>query len=537
MLATILARGTLFLTIAKSVTTLEKDSVWAQVAQRPSLRSTIATFTTTQAIISEAASELQAPKAPPMCLSIARSSPTTLPGEEGALFTFGGADFTLVDCEVSHNSSATDGGGAYFTVGDDGASMTATRCTFSNNSAQSRGGAIFGENSSGGIVVSLKQSTIAENTANEGGGIYFCDGTPGRYFFNLIDSTVSANTALTQGGGFVFSQVDFEDALNDVPQILNFENSIIAGNNAPLSTDILEETEPSTVIKTFTGLTLFSDLEGSTLTAGDTGILFDANPLLSPLGSFGGLTETIIPLPGSPAIDAVTTTTATIDQRGFTRLLDGDDNGATSADLGSVEAPNYANPGPDDFLSIWLTDQDQDGSPWGLEQAIGTNPAVADSGNAFNLSIPTINPTGAVTLLFGHNPNALVGTTLSLTRSQTFDTEGFTTIFSSSFDGIFSIAEFGDQASFESSAISVDFLDTNPPSPRSLLPPRSHLQSVTIDQASLPLQSHNKHQGQQEHSQKDNDRRTVPGHSQSPAFLCTAFSRKQLRHRPSNERP
>ena len=276
---------------------------------------------------------------------------------------------------------------------------------------------MFGENSSGGINITFNQSTVAENTANEGGAFYLQDGTPGRYFFTLVDSTVSANTALTQGGGFVFSQVDFEDALNDAQQILNFENSILAGNSAPFSPDILEDFEPSTVTKTFDGFTLFSSFEGSSLTEDDEGILLRADPLLSPLGNFGGLTETLVPLPGSLAIDCAITSTGTSDQRGFVRPLNGDNIEGAIADLGSTEAPNYANPGPDDFLSIWLTDQDGDGSPWGLEQAIGTDPAVADSGDAANLSLPVINAAGNATLSFGQNADALAGTTLALTRT------------------------------------------------------------------------------------------------------------------------
>ena len=129
-----------------------------------------------------------------------------------------------------------------------------------------------------------------------------------------------------------------------------------------------------------------------------------------------------------------------------------------------ANTPNYTDPGPTDYLSIWLTDQDEDGSPWGLEQAIGTDPAVADSENSLNISTPFINPTGAVTFLFGHNPDALAGTTLSLTRSQSWAREEFTTLFSSAFDGIFQISEFGDQANFTNGDTSIDFLDDSPPS-------------------------------------------------------------------------
>ena len=296
----------------------------------------------------------------------------------------------LFDSTVSHNTSQTDGGGAFLTTSDSNAILEATGSTFSHNSAPGKGGAVFSDNGSESKTLIFERSTVAENTADEGGAFYlsFGDGDV-EYELSLRDTTVSANTASTRGGGFAFIHAFPETTNRGDDQLLTFENSIIAGNTSPFSPDILIVTSnPSPIVQTLSGTTLFSSFEGSSFVEGDSGTLLSSQPLLSPLGDYGGLTETVIPLPGSPAIDAVTTATTTVDQRGFSRFLDGDDNGTATADLGSVEAPNYANPGPDDFLSIWLTDQDQDGSPWGLEQAIGTDPAVADSGDAANLSDP-----------------------------------------------------------------------------------------------------------------------------------------------------
>jgi hypothetical protein len=88
---------------------------------------------------------------------------------------------------------------------------------------------------------------------------------------------------------------------------LTVHNSIVAGNSA---NDI-------SGAGTFTGVNL---------TSGD--------PLLAPLGHYGGPTPTRPPLPGSPAIDPVggnTTSVFATDQRGSARVVNG------IVDVGAVE--------------------------------------------------------------------------------------------------------------------------------------------------------------------------------------------------------
>jgi hypothetical protein len=59
----------------------------------------------------------------------------------------------------------------------------------------------------------------------------------------------------------------------------------------------------------------------------------DVDPLLAPLGDYGGPTQTMPPLPGSPAIDAGfdTGSLPATDQRGLNRVVNG------IVDIGAVE--------------------------------------------------------------------------------------------------------------------------------------------------------------------------------------------------------
>jgi hypothetical protein len=69
-------------------------------------------------------------------------------------------------------------------------------------------------------------------------------------------------------------------------------------------------------------------------TNGGTGAVLTSAPLLAPLGNYGGPTETMPPLRGSPAINAGSDAIAagiTTDQRGYARV-----SGA-HVDIGSVE--------------------------------------------------------------------------------------------------------------------------------------------------------------------------------------------------------
>jgi hypothetical protein len=137
-----------------------------------------------------------------------------------------------------------------------------------------------------------------------------------------------------------------------------FLNSIVAANLAPTGPDLREIGTGAS--QSLSGVNLVSSTGGSGLTAG--GNLLVAAPLLAPLGWYGGPTQTMPPLPGSPAIDAATILDppVTTDQRGLARP-----NGPLP-DIGAVEA--YPLP------LATLADSDNDGIPDILEGSGGPYP-------------------------------------------------------------------------------------------------------------------------------------------------------------------
>src|SRR5262249_34961169 len=79
---------------------------------------------------------------------------------------------------------------------------------------------------------------------------------------------------------------------------------------------------------------------------GDVGDQLNANPLLGPLGNYGGPTPTMALRSGSPAIDKGASFGYATDQRGFARPVDdasvGNASGGDGADIGAFEVdPNF----------------------------------------------------------------------------------------------------------------------------------------------------------------------------------------------------
>src|SRR5262249_32785274 len=157
------------------------------------------------------------------------------------------------------NSVNGAGGGLFVFSG----TATLNDCTVNGNTASAgNGGGISNPNG----ALTLNQCTLAGNFASGGGGAVGFGAGGGTVSVN--QSTLSGNTAADLGGGIYHAGGS-----------LAVFNSIVTGNSQSSGGDINGS----------------SSYTGVNLTSGD--------PMLAPLGNYGGPTQTMPPLPSSPAID------------------------------------------------------------------------------------------------------------------------------------------------------------------------------------------------------------------------------------------
>jgi hypothetical protein len=251
---------------------------------------------------------------------------------------------SLIDCSLTGNSASA--GGALFNQ----TTATLTDCTLAGNTASFFGGL---ENSSGASV-SLSNSTLSSNTGgaigNQGtASLTNCtvcgnttnagvDSTGGidtsslnsDASTTLLNCTVANNTNLAGGPGGLFA-----GRYGTGQSTVTLTNTIVAENAGSQFGTAGASVGPGTFVSQ--GYNLSSDSSGSLTQPGD---LQNVNPLLAPLGNYGGPTQTLALLPGSPAIDAGSNALAvdagnnplTTDERGVARVVNG------TVDIGAFES-------------------------------------------------------------------------------------------------------------------------------------------------------------------------------------------------------
>ncbi len=204
----------------------------------------------------------------------------------------GGGSLTVIDSSF-RNNRATYNGGAIENE-PNSSSATVTGCLFVGNSTQIDTGGAIGEY--GPATLSIYDSTFTQNRAASNGGAIDGRNDFGTPVVSVTSSTITGNTA-RRGGGII------------VAGELTLQNSIVSGNTATNPND------PGIDVY----YTIASDnghnLLGTTVQASNPTDVFSDKPQLSSLGYFGGPTQTMTPLPGSPAIGAGATDGP--DQRGF----------------------------------------------------------------------------------------------------------------------------------------------------------------------------------------------------------------------------
>jgi uncharacterized repeat protein (TIGR01451 family) len=249
--------------------------------------------------------------------------------------------FTLsvLDSTVSGNRAGGGGadgdgyGGAIFTEtlgNSDQATLTLERTTLSGNRAGGGngagfGGAVFFEGSPPSSVKTLNvmNTTIAGNVAGGGGadgdgyggGVHY-SGTAGTHSMTLQHATVVGNVAGGTGGD------GFGGGL-EASGTTALRNSIVANNVGSSGSNCLSPVSSSTH-------NIESENTCGLPTANDN--MIDTDPLLRPLGSYGGPTRTMPPLFGSPAIDEASPGFClATDQRGVVRPQ------GAACDIGAAE--------------------------------------------------------------------------------------------------------------------------------------------------------------------------------------------------------
>jgi predicted outer membrane repeat protein len=278
----------------------------------------------------------------------------------GNTATFGGgglynnhASATLANVILSGNvvsntfSSATYGGGI-----ENYGTLTVTNSTISGNTARSNligltfGGGLYNNAYTSHDTAVLINSTVSGNSAYDGGGILNV-GT-----LALTNSTLNANSAAGTGGG-----------LENYHGTALLTNVTLSGNSANTGGGLFQQgtapTESTTlrnslIVSGLSGANCYEDPGsfGSLVSAGynlsnegtctpyfnQPGDVNNQNPNLGPVANNGGPTLTQLPIPPSPAIDAIPFgtngcgTLLTTDQRGAPRPING------LCDRGAVEA-------------------------------------------------------------------------------------------------------------------------------------------------------------------------------------------------------
>ncbi|HVA51251.1 MAG TPA: FG-GAP-like repeat-containing protein, partial [Pirellulales bacterium] len=222
---------------------------------------------------------------------------------QGSVFDITSGTVTIKNLILTGGSAAN--GGA---IDNEGGTLTLDNDVLVGNMA-TKGGGVY---TAAGATTTLVNVTLADNSATAGGGL-FNDGTA-----SLTNVTVTGNTAAQTGGG-----------LDSDAGTLSLTNTIVALNTAA--------SNPSDIAGDVTGTYNLIGFGGAGgLQNGVAGNQVDvANPLLGPLGYYGGNIESVPLLPGSPAIDGGTSGTGipSTDMRGKPRV--------GTPDIGAFESQGF----------------------------------------------------------------------------------------------------------------------------------------------------------------------------------------------------
>jgi hypothetical protein len=293
----------------------------------------------------------------------------------GAIAVDSGGSASLAHCVLSNNF-ATSGGGAVF---DDGSfDISESRLEGNFVGATGVGGAI----SVAGPKFSMSRCLVSGNQATDGGGISFVAATS--FIPSIQDSTIADNRATGNGGGIDVAPPS-NGAINVFITRATFANNqagsggsggggiFMTGSSTVIElydSSVARNSSTSTNAVSAGGVTraggilfatnsIISDNTSAPGAAGDdiaaNGIHSGSNNFVGPgarLGSLrnnGGFAPTMMPLPGSPAIDAAGSNAYnSVDERRFPGVVDGNGDGVAVTDIGACEY----NPGVEQPIAV-----------------------------------------------------------------------------------------------------------------------------------------------------------------------------------------
>ena len=219
----------------------------------------------------------------------------------GGIGQIDGGILDLRNSLIDGNSSTRDGGGLTSQSISVNANVMIVNCTFANNTAGTYAGAILNVATGAGTTTALA----------------------------LTNSTIVGNSSAA-GYGAVLNNIN--NGATNATATLQTLNTLYANNNPS------NLTTAGGAVTTSLGNNLSSDGSGG----GGPHDLLNTNPLLAPLGNYGGPTLTFALQSGSPAIDQGSVSAGvTTDQRGYPRPVDlpsiTNAVGGNGSDIGAFE--------------------------------------------------------------------------------------------------------------------------------------------------------------------------------------------------------
>ena len=328
-------------------------------------------------------------------------SPADMGNQSAGGGIFNNSVLTLAGCTFANDSASVNRGfgGAVC----NGRTLTVTGCTFTGDAASISGGGIDSDGGITGVsapVCTITDCTFAGNTALAGGGVLVYTGT--------VTATGCTFTGNTSTGGY---------------------GAFLNNGSAMLTDDIFYDDSGGEVVR-YGGTTFetYCDDGGLSNAAPDANGNFGADPLLAPLGNYGGPTQTLALRPGSPCLGAGTNAGLTADQRGVAVPQSGRyDIGAFESQgftLSSVSGSGQSTPVGQKFatlLSVTVTAKD----PAHLEPVGGGILVVtlpATTGPSATLTPFTVGTGGAATATA--TADSLAGGPYTVTATTRADTGG-----------------------------------------------------------------------------------------------------------------